>query len=62
MVKERKSKTQDDIADSRKMPQNFRFTRDTVRRLEIAAAQYGMSKTSYTELALKDRFKRDHIN
>ena len=26
-----------------------------------AAKEYGMSKTAYTELALKDRFKKDGI-
>jgi hypothetical protein len=41
--------------------QNFRLTPETIRKLETAAREYGMSKTAYTELALKDRFKKDRI-
>lgn len=29
--------------------------------MEIAARESGMSRTAYTELALKDRFKKDGI-
>lgn len=50
-----------DDTDSNKLPQNFRFTTETIRKLEKAAREYGMSKTNYTELALKDRFKKDRI-
>jgi hypothetical protein len=41
--------------------QNFRLTPETIRKLETAAREYGMSKTAYAELALKDRFKKDRI-
>ena len=37
---------------------------DTIKALTAsrqAAKEYGMSKTAYTELALKDRFKKDGI-
>src|SRR5215471_6702815 len=54
MSTERKTPASDD-ADLNKKPQNFRFTPETVRKLEKAAREYGMSKTAYTELALKDR-------
>ena len=60
MPKERKPTPPGDT-DSNKQPQNFRFTTETIRKLEIAAREYGMSKTAYTELALKDRFKKDGI-
>jgi hypothetical protein len=39
----------------------FRLTPETVRKLAAAAKEYGMSETAYTELALKDRFKKDGI-
>ena len=61
MTKERKNAASNEAADLNKKPQNFRFTAETVRKLEIAAKEYGMSKTAYTELALKDRFKKDGI-
>jgi hypothetical protein len=54
-------KKSDEDTDRAKRPQHFRFTPDTVRKLEAAAREYGMSKTAYTELALKDRFKKDGI-
>lgn len=44
-----------------KRPQNFRFTDDTVRLLEIAAAQTGVTKNVYVEQALKAQFKKDDI-
>jgi predicted HicB family RNase H-like nuclease len=44
-----------------KKPMTFRFTPETVRKLDAAAIQEGMSMTSYVELALKDRFKKDGI-
>jgi hypothetical protein len=61
MPKKRKTAASEDAEDSSKTPQNFRFTQETVRKLEEAARDYGMSKTAYTELALKDRFKKDGI-
>jgi TraY domain len=60
MPKEKKPTPSDDT-DSNKQPQNFRFTAETIRKLEEAARDYGMSKTAYAELALKDRFKKDGI-
>jgi len=39
----------------------FRLTPETVRKLEVGAQEYGMSETAYTELALKNQFKRDGI-
>jgi hypothetical protein len=60
MSKESKPSVSDD-SDQNKKPQNFRFTPETVRKLEKAAREYGMSKTAYTELALKERFKKDGI-
>jgi hypothetical protein len=32
-----------------------------VRKLAAGAKEYGMSETAYTELALKDWFKKDGI-
>jgi hypothetical protein len=39
----------------------FRFTPETIRRLQIAADKAGMSETVYVELALKERLKKDGI-
>jgi hypothetical protein len=39
----------------------FRLTPDTVRKLQAGAEEYGMSETAYTELALKNQFKKDGI-
>jgi hypothetical protein len=61
MPKKRKTAASEDEPDPSKTPQNFRFTPETVRKLEEAARDYEMSKTAYTELALKDRFKKDGI-
>ena len=61
MPKERKIRPPDDAADPNKLPQNFRLTKETIRKLEKAALEYGMSKTVYVELALKDRFRKDAI-
>jgi TraY domain-containing protein len=61
MIKEKKTTASEDTADASKQPQNFRFTSETIRKLEKAAREYGMSKTAYAELALKDRFKKDNI-
>ena len=44
-----------------KKPMTFRVTPDTVRKLGAAAAQEGMSMTTYVELALKDRFRKDNV-
>jgi hypothetical protein len=44
-----------------KEPQNFRLTPETIRKLEEASRQYGMSKTVYVEMALKAQFKKDGI-
>jgi hypothetical protein len=44
--------------DTTKKAQNFRFTPETVRKLEVASSEYGMSKTACTELALKIDSKR----
>jgi hypothetical protein len=44
-----------------KEPQNFRLTLETIRKLEMAARGYGMSKTVYVEMALKAQFKKDGI-
>jgi hypothetical protein len=48
-------------SEQRKKPQNFRFTPETIRKLGVAADQYGMSRTAYAELALQDRFKKDRV-
>jgi hypothetical protein len=48
MPKKRKTAASDDAEDPSKTPQNFRFTPETVRKLEEAARDYGMSKTAYT--------------
>ena len=61
MPKERKIAPPGDAADPNKLPQNFRLTKETIRKLEKAALEYGMSKTVYVELALKDRFRKDAI-
>ena len=61
MTKERKPSSESSESDPVKTPQNFRLTPETVRKLEVAAREYGMSKTVYVELALKDRFKKDGI-
>jgi hypothetical protein len=61
MPKERKIAPPDDAADPNKLPQNFRLTKETIRKLEKAALEYGMGKTVYVELALKDRFRKDAI-
>jgi hypothetical protein len=44
-----------------KKPQTFRLVPDTVLKLIAFAGSYGMSKTAYIELALKERFKKDRI-
>jgi hypothetical protein len=41
--------------------QAFRFTPETIRNLQIAAQNSGMSKTAYTEIALKAAFEEDRI-
>jgi hypothetical protein len=61
MSKERKFAEAEDKRERAKTPQNFRFTPETVRKLAVAAREYGMSKTAYAELALKERFKKDDI-
>jgi hypothetical protein len=44
-----------------KIPRNFRLFPDTIRRLKIAAAETGLSETSYMEVTLRERFKREGI-
>ena len=44
-----------------KTPKLLRFTEDTVRRLQEAAAKAGMSEAVYAEIALKAQFKKDGI-
>jgi len=61
MPKERQPSQSAEKTERPKTPQNFRFTIETIRKLGVAAREYGMSKTAYTELALKDRFKKDGI-
>ena len=61
MLKERKHSVTSEKPKRTKLPQNYRFTPETIRRLEAAARKYGMSRTAYTELALQDRFKKDGI-
>jgi len=45
----------------RKKSQNYRFSPETIRKLELAARKLQISKTTYTELALKERFDKDGI-
>jgi predicted DNA-binding protein len=44
-----------------KQPQNFRLTPETIRKLDVAARQYGASKAVYVEMALKAQFKKDGV-
>jgi len=45
-----------------KQSQNFRLTPETIRKLGVAARQYGASKAVYVEIALKAQFKKDGID
>ncbi len=58
MPKQKKSSITPSVSGLNKKPQHFRLTPDTVRRLEVAARQDGMSKTVVVELALKAHFKK----
>jgi len=58
VTKENKSSITRNDSGSNKKPQHFRLTPDTIRKLEAAARQEGLSKTVVVELALKAHFKR----
>ena len=58
MPKEKKSSIARNDLGSNKKPRHFRLTPDTIRKLEAAARQEGLSKTVVVELALKAHFKR----
>jgi hypothetical protein len=59
MAKERKTARQGKGLG--KQAQSFRLTPESVRKLGVAARQYGASKAVYVEIALKAQFKKDDI-